>query len=769
MTLLRTYRPLIFFIFLLHLFACKYGKQKNAHADIDTAAIRKSVASAPVLSPGESIKKMKLEDGFEIKLVSAEPLVNSPVAMQFDERGRIWVCEMVNYMPDTVGTGEEKPTGKIAILEDSNSDGLMDRRKIFMDGLVLPRALCLIENGILIAEPPNLWYVDISNDRPGKKVLVDSAYAAGGNPEHQANGLIRALDNWIYSANCTSRYRKKGNKWLIERTHSRGQWGISQDNDGRLFYNNNSENLLGDFFAPGFGAANANQKNIAGFDEKIVADNRVYPSRPTPGVNRGYMEGILDDSLRLKNFTAASGPVIYRGDIFDKRYQLNAFVGEPSANLIKRNILVENGYRVQGKQAYQGKEFLSSADERFRPVTLYNGPDGALYVVDMYRGIIQHKTYLTEYLKGEIRSRQLTEPISCGRIYKIIPKARATVTSVVIPSGADSLIKLLQHPNGWLRDKAQQLIIDKRLTQIIPLLKQNLKGTGKPILVAHSLWTLEGLDALQSEDIVPLLSQPNLKLCIQGLNALASIMNKKTCRRYLPLINQMADKKDSIIAPYLAFLTQTIKQYDSIAAYSLALKLVRQFPNNVYVADAVVSTMMGKEEAFAKQVRAIFPDTAVAINKSLSVVINNIKNPKNKNSASLKRDFPKGIAIYNSVCQTCHGADGNGIKSLAPPLNKSEWVIGDKNKLAAIVLYGLTGPVKVSNKIYKAPEINGEMPGIGNNKAYADEDIAQVLSFIRKSWGNNADKVKPEEVGAIRKKFGGRQKAFVIDEINKVK
>ncbi len=757
----------ILVICILQLFACKSDKQKDKHSNVDTIAIRRSIASAPVLTPQESIKKMQLEDGFEVKLVAAEPLVNSPVALKFDERGRIWVCEMTNYMPDTIGTGEEKPTGKIVILEDSNRDGVMDTRKIFMDGLILPRALCLVENGILIAEPPNLWYVEINNDKPGKKILVDPKYAAGGNPEHQANGLFRALDNWIYSANCTSRYRKKGTKWLIERTHSRGQWGISQDNDGRLFYNNNSQNLLGDYFSPGFGATNTNQKNIAGYEDKIIADNRVYPSRPTPGVNRGYQEGVLDDSLKLVNFTAASGPVVYRGDLFGKDYQLNAFVGEPSANLIKRNIIEEKGYRVQGKQAYEGKEFLSSADERFRPVTLYNGPDGALYVVDMYRGIIQHKTYLTEYLKGEIKSRQLTKPLSCGRIYKIVPKGKQALASANMPTNPDSLVKLLQHPNGWIRDQAQQMIVEKKMTQLAPALKRNVKQVNNPVLVTHSLWTLEGLGALQAEDIVPLLSQTNWKLQVQALSVLPSVINKSSYKQYLPLINQLADKNDTLTAPYLAFVTQIIKPIDSVASNNILLKIVKQHPNNTYVSDAVVSTLKGKEEVFAKQVRSIIADTTFAINKKLYTVVNDIKNPGSRNLPALKREFPKGMAIFTSVCQTCHGADGNGIKSLAPPLHKSDWVTGDKNKLISIVLYGLTGPVKVSGKVYKAPEINGEMPGIGNNKDYSDEDIAQLLSLIRRSWSNSADRVKAADVGVIRQKYAGRQKAFTPEELSK--
>ncbi|HEY0771521.1 MAG TPA: dehydrogenase, partial [Sphingobacteriaceae bacterium] len=120
--------------------------------------------SSPVLSPAESIKKMQVEDGFEVKLVASEPLLSTPVAVVFDADNRMWVVEMPAFMPDTLGTDEESPTGKVVILEDKNKDGVYDERKVFLDSLVLPRAVCLIENGILVAEPPNLWYYEIIND-----------------------------------------------------------------------------------------------------------------------------------------------------------------------------------------------------------------------------------------------------------------------------------------------------------------------------------------------------------------------------------------------------------------------------------------------------------------------------------------------------------------------------------------------------------------------------------------------------------------------------
>jgi mono/diheme cytochrome c family protein len=697
---------------------------------------------------------MHVEKGFAVKLVAAEPLIAAPVALSFDEKGRIWVVEMMDYMPDTAGTGEDAPSGKVVILSDSNGDGLMDSSQVFLDSLVLPRAICLIEDGILVAEPPKLWYYTIKNDRPVGKTLVDSDYAAGGNVEHQPNGLFRAMDNWIYNAKSAKRYKKVGDRWLIERTHFRGQWGITQDSYGRLYYNTNSDNLMGDYFAPGLGATNPHQRHVAGFAEHIVSDNRVYPVRPNTGVNRGYQQGVLDDSLRLVEFTAACGPVIYNG---------NAFVAEPAANLIKRDILTNQGYSTTGKQAYTKKEFLASEDERFRPVNLYDGPDGALYIVDMYRGIIQHKTYLTEYLKNEIKDRALTKPLNCGRIYKVV-QANAPVLPTPFTTNPAGLVQLLQHPNSWVRSKAQQLLVDSKDKQTIPALRQLLNITP----LSNGLWTLEGLNALQAADILPLLQQTNEEIRMQALSLTPSVINKSNYHQFLPVFNQMLDKDDTLAAPYIAFITNTIQAFDPAKAHELLITLARKYPNNIYVADAIISNLYNKEDAFYKESLTLNPDTSLALNRRLKKVLADVEKAANSNNAkTLAKEYPKGAAIFQSVCQTCHGTDGNGITALGPPLNGSNWVQGDKNKLIPIVLYGLTGPIKIAGKLYKSPEINGDMPGIGANKEFTDEDIAQTLSFIRNSWNNKAGKITAADIGTVRKKFNGRPKPFTMEELER--
>jgi mono/diheme cytochrome c family protein len=718
------------------------------------------------MSAEASLDNMQVEEGFEVKLVASEPLISAPVAITFDNQSRIWALEMNGFMPDTLGTGEDKPSGKVVILEDKDHDGEIDGRKVFLDSLRLPRALCLIENGILVAEPPYLYYYDIKDDKPLNKVLVDSLYADEGNVEHQPNGLLRAMDNWIYNAKSAKRYRKDGNKWIIEHTHFRGQWGISQDNYGRLYYNHNSANVLGDYFSPGLGATNKNQREVAGYNMSIVPDNRVYPAHATSGVNRGYLPGVLDDSLRLVNFTAACAPLIYRGNLFDSKYSQNAFVAEPAGNLVKRNILnFQHGYEVIGVQAYAQKEFISSVDERFRPVNLNDGPDGALYVVDMYRGIIQHKTYLTPYLKKEIKKRNLTLPLVCGRIYKVVPKGKKPEFRSM-PTDPQQLVALLADPNGWVRDRAQQTLVDRKKKDVVPALQKALHGNNLYARI-HALWTLEGLHELSSAEVVAALKVKSLPLNIQALSVIPAVIDKATAATYINALNQQVLFDNKETAPYLALLNQVIRKYDTRAAETMLGKLVKAYPNDKFVSDAVIASLEGTEEVFQKQLISQLPDTGLAINRQLKMVVTNKSNALNNNDPKEgERLYPSGAALFRTNCQTCHGADANGIASLAPPLNKSAWVTGKKEKLIAIVLYGLTGPVEVNKHLYTKPEIMADMPGIGSSLEFSDEDIAQLLSYIRNFGSNRAEKVRQQEVTDMRNKLKGREKAFTVAELN---
>ena len=285
-----------------------------------------------------SLADYEIEDGFELSVVASEPLLKAPVALDFDIEGRIWVAEMTGFMKNLEGSGEGDPTGTIKILEDYDKDGIMDNVTVFLDSLVMPRALALAYDGLLYAEPPNLWFVEIEGNSPKNRVLVDSTYAPEGNPEHQANGLLLHLDNWIYNAASSFRYQRKDGVWRKEPTTYRGQWGITRDNFGRLFYNNNSTQLLGDYVLPNRLIRNQFMVPKKGVNRILTKDQRVFPIH-NAAVNRGYIKGELDADSLLLNVTAACGPLVYRGGNFPSDYDQNVFICIPEANLIKRNLL----------------------------------------------------------------------------------------------------------------------------------------------------------------------------------------------------------------------------------------------------------------------------------------------------------------------------------------------------------------------------------------------------------------------------------------------
>ena len=183
------------------------------------------------------------------------------------------------------------------------------------------------------------------------------------------------------------------------------------------------------------------------------------------------------------------------------------------------------------------------------------------------------------------------------------------------------------------------------------------------------------------------------------------------------------------------------------------------------MADAVISNVKDREEALLKEVITWSADTNLVIRRHLQKVITDISNHrKAKLDEALVKEFPRGNLIFKTICQTCHGADGEGIQSLAPPLNHSEIVTGRKERLIAIVLYGLTGPVEVNGKVYKSPEINGDMPGIAGNDEFSDADIAQLISFIRNAWGNKAEKVAEKDILKVKQQYKDRQKPFTMEE-----
>ncbi|MEL6821898.1 MAG: dehydrogenase, partial [Calditrichota bacterium] len=347
-----------------------------------------------------------LQDGFTIQTIAAEPLLDSPVALSFDNSGRIWAVELPGYMRDIDGSDEEKADGRIVLLEDKNSDGIMDSRRVILDKLKAPRTLLHIYGGLLYSNGGSLFWAKLNNTLIGEAQLVDSLYVVGGNIEHQPNSLHYHLDNWIYSANCRTRYRLKNGVWLKEATSFRGQWGLSSDIDGRFYYNNNHLPVATDYAMPNQLIQNPWQKVQYGHTQDVASSREIYGYQAT-AVNRGYQEGVLDTDGKVRHFTSACSPLVYTGNQLGSDLFQDVFVCAPEANLIKRYIQQVRNGQITAVPAYDSSEFLISKDETFRPVNLYNAPDGSMYILDLRKGIIQHRAYMTSYLREKILERGL--------------------------------------------------------------------------------------------------------------------------------------------------------------------------------------------------------------------------------------------------------------------------------------------------------------------------------------------------------------------------
>lgn len=488
-----------------------------------------SGTSAPALSPDQALKSFRIAPDFRIELVAAEPLVVDPVAMTWDDEGHLYVVEMRGFMRDVEGTGETDPVGRVVVLFDDNGDGLMDRNRVFADKLVNPRAIAMVKGGVLIAEPPSLFYCPDSdkNYQCDKKIRV-GAYGdnKGGTLEHLENGLLYGLDNWLYNAKSDRKLQFKKGELIEKATLFRGQWGISQDSQGRFYYNNNSNFITTDFYPAEYVHDTSSNNLPAGIGESLTDDDEVYPVRETPGVNRAYVDGTLRPDKRLIKPTAVSGLTVYRGGQLPADYDGDVFVTEPAANAIAHFKIESNGLAMRAKhQLYRDedwgkREFLASTDERFRPVDIKTGPDSALYVIDMYRGLIQHKAYLTDYLKKYVLQHQLDKPLGMGRIYRIVHNQGEPIESTPqLPvCNGFQLACNLASGNSWQRDTAQRLIVQEQNRDTVDILKAMLREVGVQGAI-HVLWTLQGLDALDREDILATIDREESVLSIQALRA----------------------------------------------------------------------------------------------------------------------------------------------------------------------------------------------------------------------------------------------------------
>jgi mono/diheme cytochrome c family protein len=843
-----------------------------------------------VLTPDEALKTFFLPPGYGIELVASEPLVQEPVALDWDTEGRLWVVEMPGWMPDITATGEHDAIGRVVVLEDTNADGRMDKRTIFADKLILARSLKVLDRGVLVGEPPHAWFMrDTNGDlRMDAKELVTDRYGRlQVDPQNNANGFHWAIDNTLYTAGQSDiQFRMKDGKFEVFGTLRRGEWGVTHDDAGRIYRNTNESALHVDLVPTFYYARNPNLLRTRGSYDRLADDNyqlnTVWPVRPNPGTNRAYQTGIDRADGSLARFTSVCAPVVYRGDRLPADLYGNVFVAEPAANVVSRIVLEEEGGMLRARKAYDSGEFLASTDERFRPVFISNAPDGTLYIADLYRGIIEHRISITSYLRDQILSRQLERPTGLGRIYRVVHEStRRDLSFPLAKASPAELVDALAHPNGWHRDAAQRLLVERGLTSMAQPLMKLFEGAKDWRTRIHALWTLDGLDTIRPELVMKALDDAAAEVRVGAVRIAERWAVDPDHRIHAALVRRIDDRSWSVRRQLAASMGAIPPGTREPAIVSL----LERYATDPVVLDAALSSLRGREAVALERVLKAGPDPTPQREAAITMIsatlvrggqdatiqtlfasAANERHTEWQRSAILRgaevallgaampappRDprgaapaaasslpcptcpggragpggayaFPRpenwptssggrgagpmlrlsqepvalsdlakrsddlaprasallgriawpgkpgdgagvtplspeeqqrfdaGRAIYQNLCQACHQPDGRGQEKIAPSLIGSAMTLAPADIPVRVLLNGKEGPI-------------GLMPPVGG--ALNDEQVAGVLTYVRREWGHTGSPVDAATVARIRAQTTSRTRPWTNDEL----
>lgn len=496
------------------------------------------------LSPVDSLNYLHVRPGMKVELAAAEPLVRDPVAFDWGPDGKLWVVEYLDYPTgiDGKGTGG----GRVVFLEDTNDDGRYNKSTVFIDGLNFPTGIMAWRGGVLITAAPDILYAE-DNDGDGKADVAKPLYTGfyEGNQQLRVNGLRWGLDNWIYCASGAHRggygedsrikstktgelvhvgsrdFRIRPDEGLIDPQSGPSQFGRNRDAWGNWFGCQNAKPMWHFVLAEHYLRRNP---HVAYPDSKMLISD-VPGQRPVFPKSR---PGKFYHASQAGRFTSANSAMIYRDELLGEEFIGNSFVSEPVHNLVHREIVERNGVTFQShkpKDEVQ-TEFLASEDTWFRPTTIRTGPDGALWVADMYREIIEHPRWVKDELKPIVDTRRGNDR---GRIYRIYPEgARPRAVPRLDRLEAKELVAILESPSATLRDMAHIQIVTRKLDAAVEPLEKLVRSGKRPETRLQALCVLHGLDALTASslgtglvDVNPWVVREALRLCesAKGLNS----------------------------------------------------------------------------------------------------------------------------------------------------------------------------------------------------------------------------------------------------------
>ena len=493
-------------------------------------------------SPAESMELAKVREGFQLELVAAEPMVADPVAIEWDRKGRLWVAEMGDYPYGVDGKGAAG--GRIRRLDDSNGDGQYDRSIVFLEGLSFPTAVLPWRDGVLIAAAPQLIFArDIDDDGRADSVRVLFRGFMEGNQQLRVNGLRYGLDNLVYCAN-GGHHAGFGAANSIELVMSGAEFPLGsrdfcfQPDTGQLEARSGPSQFgrVRDDWGDWFGVQNSHPIWHYVLDDRYLRRNNEVtfpdirrqlrpPSNP-PVFSAKPPQKRFHSFNNSGHYTSACGPAIYRDEILFGASDdvIHAFTCEPFHNVVQHHWLTNDGVSFQGQRAETNEafDFFASADRWCRPVLVRTGPDGALWVVDMYRYLIEHPDWLPVEAREELKPYYRAGE-SFGRIYRIYPQgsARPPLPGPTAET-VDGLVAQLVSSNGVLRDKAQQQLVTNLAQDAVPALRQLLRQHEQAKARLHALATLSGVSGVSHDDIIVALNDSHPAVRCLALRLLES-------------------------------------------------------------------------------------------------------------------------------------------------------------------------------------------------------------------------------------------------------
>ena len=702
-----------------------------------SAAEPKPTYTFPIqpLSPTEELSTIQLPEGYSLELVMSEPTIKEPVALAFDGDGKMYVVEMRTYMQDIDGTGELEPKSRISLHESTKGDGVFDKHSVYMDNVLLPRMVLPLDDRVLVGIT-NTNNITMHRDKDGDGIADEQSVwydggERGGNMEHQPSGLVWGLDNWIYTTYNSYRLRwdGEGKPALKENTASNGgQWGLAQDDYGKMWWSNaGGEKGIWNYQTPIlYAAINVNQQKSDLFDT-------VWPLVGLADVQGGANRFRPEDKT-LNHFTGCAGQTVYRGDRLPKDLYGNVFLPEPVGRLIRRaTVELKDGITtVANPYEAQESEFIRSTDPNFRPLNMTTGPDGCLYIVDVYRGIIQEGNWVKpdSYLRSAIEPTGLQHNVGRGRIWRLVHKDfKPGPQPKMLAETPAQLLAHLSHPNGWWRDTAQRMLIVKGDKSVVPALIELATKSENHLARLHALWTLEGLDSVTADLVRTCMKDEHPQMRASAIRVAESLL-KKGDATLVADIKAMTKDKDPTVVLQVLMTSKLLNWPDWKQEAQTAMLMspslgVKEIGSQLLVEPPKLAGNFSKEE---------------------------------------KKQVERGQEIFRSLCFACHGFDGSGMPiagrpgaTLAPPLAGSKTVVqGDA--IIRVMMNGLSGPI--DGKTYEAL-----MVSMATND---DQWIADVTSYVRKAFGNNGKLVSKAEAARLRGQLKARTTPWTIEELRKM-